>query len=498
MINDQDKNRNLELGDAVDKNRPIIHVLGLGPGPSGLITMETMELLRGADMVLARTSRHPCIEDLRTRGISIRSMDHHYEENNTMEEVYTCIVREVIEEARASGEAYYATPGFPLLAERTVQLLLNEHVELRIHGAVSFLDAVFAALRLDAVEGMLLLDGDRLLERGYGILDPRVDTLLAQVDSRLKASEVKLALLEVYPPGHDVRVVTAAGTEGERVEEIPLEELDREERFDYLTTIYIPALDEADIFDFQRLLDVVAQLRGPGGCPWDRKQTHESLARHMVEEAHEAVDAINHADWEHLSEELGDLMLQVALHTQLGSEEGTFDIRDTLLLIVEKLLRRHPHVFGEVELHTPEEVIARWEHIKAEERGKPSALDGLAEGLPALIYAFKMQTRAARVGFDWGHGEEVLPKLGEELGEIEEVLRDGEGDLEDELGDMFFTLVNVCRHYRVDPEIALRRSARKFSQRFRDVEERCREQGLRMDEMTLEELDRLWEASKES
>jgi tetrapyrrole methylase family protein/MazG family protein len=482
-----------------------------------------MRLLEAAEEVMVRTSRHPCIEDLRARGVNIRPMDRHYQENNTMEEVYSSVVREVVEEAEAKGEAYYATPGLGLLAERTVQLLLEEEVELRIHAAVSFLDAVLAALRLDAVEGVLLLDGDRLVEKGYGLLDPRVGTLIAQVDSRIKASEVKLALLEVYPPGHTVRVVAAAGTERERVDDMALEELDREERFDHLTTIYVPAMREEDILDFQRLLDVVgAPRRGggggggppppppapggggggppggpPGGCPWDRKQTHESLARHMVEEAHEAVDAIHRADWEHLSEELGDLLLQVALHAQLGSEEGTFDIRDTLGHIIEKLVRRHPHVFGELELETPEDVIARWERIKAEERGKPSALDGLAEGLPALVYAFKMQTRAARVGFDWGKGEEVLPKLGEELAEIEEVLRGGCGDLEDELGDMLFTLVNVCRHYLVDPEVALRRSARKFMRRFQAMEERCRDQGLRMEEMSLEELDRLWEASKE-
>ncbi len=366
-----------------------------------------------------------------------------------------------------------------------------------MHGAVSFFDAVLAALGLDAVEGLLVLDADRLLERGYGILDPRVETLLAQVDSRLKAGEVKLALLEVYPPSHAVRVVGAAGMPEERVEEVPLEELDRGERFDHLTTIHLPALPADEIYDFQRLLEIIARLRGPGGCPWDRKQTHASLARHMVEEAYEAVDAIQRQDWEHLSEELGDLLLQVALHAQLGSEEGTFDVRDSLYSINAKLVRRHPHVFGEAELETPEEVIARWEHIKAEERGKPSVLDGLAEGLPALIYAFKMQTRAARVGFDWEAAEDVLPKLTEELREIEEVLRSGEGDLEMELGDMLFTLVNICRHYKVDPEIALRRSALKFGRRFRDVEERCSSGGRDMHEMTLQELDCLWEESKE-
>jgi tetrapyrrole methylase family protein/MazG family protein len=480
----------------VSDKKPVVHVLGLGPGPSGLLTSETLDLLDGAPAVLARTALHPCIEELRARGVSIRGLDHHYEDKESLDEVYASIVREVVGQAEERGETYYATPGLPLLAERTVQLLLKEDVEVRVHGAVSFLDAVFSALRLDAVEGMLFLDGDHLLERGHGILDPRVGTLLAQVDSRLEAGEVKLALLEVYPPTHTIRLVSAAGTDDERVEAIPLLELDRAERFDHLTTIYIPPLSEMEIFDFQRLIDVVARLRGPGGCPWDREQTHDSLAHHMVEEAHEAVDAIRQADWDHLSEELGDLLLQVALHAQLGSEEGIFDIGDTLRLIIEKLIRRHPHVFGELKLDTPEEVISRWERIKAEERGEPSILDGLAEGLPALVYAFKLQSRAARVGFDWGSGEEVLPKLGEELREIEEVLREGEGDLEEELGDMFFTLVNVCRHYGVDPEVALHRSARKFSRRFRRMEESCRLEELRMEEMSLEELDRIWEASK--
>ncbi len=481
----------------MDEARPVVHVLGLGPGPAGLITLETMRLLEEAGEVLVRTSRHPCIDELRERGVRMRFMDRHYEEGASMDEVYPSIVAEVVEEARDKGEAYYAVPGFALLAERTVQLLLEEEVELRIRGAVSFFAAVLGALGRDAVEGMLLLDADRLLERGYGMLDPRVDTMLSQVDSRLKASEVKLVLLELYPPSHSARVVRAAGMPHAKVEEVPLEELDRGERFDHLTTIFLPPLAEEEIFDFQRLLDIVARLRAPGGCPWDRKQTHESLARHMVEEAHEAVDAIHHRDLDHLAEELGDLLLQVVLHGQIGSEEGTFDVRDSLHSITAKLLRRHPHVFGDVKLDTPEQVIARWERIKAEERGEPSVLDGLAEGLPALLYAFKLQTRAARVGFDWEEAEDVLPKLEEELREIEDVLRCGEGDLEEELGDMIFTLVNVCRHFKVDPEIALRRSARKFERRFRDMEEKCGAGGRSMDDLTLEELDYLWEASKE-
>jgi len=177
--------------------KPVVHVIGLGPGPSGLITLETMELLQKAGEVLVRTERHPCVEDLRARGINLRFLDRHYREGDCMEEVYTSMAREVAEEAAAGGEVYYATPGHPLLAEMTVQLLLREELEVRLHSAVSFLDAVFSTLELDAVEGLLLLDGDRLLQRGYQVLDPRVGTLIAQVDSRLTASEVKLVLLEM-------------------------------------------------------------------------------------------------------------------------------------------------------------------------------------------------------------------------------------------------------------------------------------------------------------
>lgn len=474
----------------------MVHVLGLGPGPRALITLDTWEMLEGADEVLVRTEKHPCVEELREKGIRLRSLDHCYERAENLEEAYRAIVREVVSRAGERGVAYYAVPGHPLVAERTVQMLLAEDVEVRLHNAVSFFDAVLSALRREALEGVLLLDGERVAESGTSALDPRVGLMLAQVDSRLKASEVKLALLEVYPPAHLVQVVKAAGTSGEEVEAVALEELDRADRFDHLTTVWVPPLPEAEIFDFRRMVDIVARLRGPDGCPWDRKQTHESLARHMVEEAHEAVDAIRHRDWDHLSEELGDLLLQVILHAQLGEEEGAFDIGEVLRLIIEKLVRRHPHVFGETELFTPEEVISRWEKIKAEERGESSLLEGISDGLPSLIYAYKLQSRAARVGFDWGAGEEVLPKMREELEEIEEVLRRGEGDLEEELGDLLFTVVNVCRHFHVDPEIALRRSARKFAARFQDMEMKCRGRGRTLEEMDLEELDCLWEESK--
>ncbi|MHB8780522.1 MAG: nucleoside triphosphate pyrophosphohydrolase, partial [Candidatus Geothermincolia bacterium] len=327
------------------------------------------------------------------------------------------------------------------------------------------------------------------------LLNPRSAVLVAQTDSREVASEVKLTLLEVYPPHHPVTIVRAAEGVTMRVE---LAGLDATNAFDHLTSVFVPAMNESDIYDFRRLTELIAVLRGPGGCPWDRVQTHETLARHLIEESHEAIDAMQEGDAEHLAEELGDILLQVVLHAELGREEGVFDIRDSLYSIIVKLIHRHPHVFGEGRAGTPEEVIARWERIKADDQGHASVMDGVSAGLPALLYAYKLQARAARIGFDWPAGEDVLPKLAEELEELRQSLLQGADAVQEELGDMLFTIVNVCRHWRVDPEIALHRAAKKFARRFRYVEETAAREGLLVEEMTLPELDVLWERAKDN
>lgn len=478
------------------RRRPRVVVVGLGPGPVGQITLETMEMLRGAEEVLVRTCHHPCVKDLQREGVRMRFLDFLYEEASSLDEAYSMIAEEVARAARESGEVVYATPGNPALAERSVQLLLKEDVDVVIHPAASFLDAMFAALRWDPVEGMVLVEAGSVVETGAMGLDPRVALVICQVEDRILASEVKTVLLDRYPPEHPVAVVSGDREGRERVEWTTLEDLDRTERFHHLVSLFVPALDGEEVYDFRRLVEVVARLRAPDGCPWDRKQTHQSLARHMVEEAHEAVEAISRGDMEHLCEELGDLLLQVVLHAQLGSEEGFFNIDDVTRGIVEKLVRRHPHVFGRDKVKTPEEVLARWEKIKAEEKGEDSLMDGISPGLPALLYAFKVQSRAARVGFDWGKGEEILPKLREEVEELAAALEGEHSGHEEEIGDLLFTLVNISRHLRVDPEVALKRAAGKFAGRFRRMERLCKERGLKLEELSLQEMDRLWEDIK--
>ncbi len=250
----------------------------------------------------------------------------------------------------------------------------------------------------------------------------------------------------------------------------------------------------------RRLVDLMARLRGPQGCPWDREQTHASLVPYLIEETHEVVDAIEQGHFASLKEELGDLLLQVVFHAQIASEQGGFTIEDVFSGCADKLERRHPHVFTPTSDRptTAQEVAARWETIKQEERGAavgPSLLDRVPRGLPALATAHRVQSRAARVGFDWTRRDDVLLKLAEELGELQEALRGADrGRVRDELGDLLFTVVNLARLLKIDAESALRGTVSRFSARFAHMERAAGDKSLQG--LSSEALDRLWEAAK--
>ena len=251
----------------------------------------------------------------------------------------------------------------------------------------------------------------------------------------------------------------------------------------------------------EELRKIVARLRAPDGCPWDREQTHRSLRGSLLEEAHEVVEAIDEADDAHLREELGDLLLQVVMHSQIAAETGRFTLDDVAREISEKLVRRHPHVFGDREAHTSEAVLKQWDEIKQAEKGdRPeSVLDGVSGALPALMYAEKITKKAAKVGFDWDHLEPVIAKIREELAETEEVIAAEPLDrerLEEEIGDLLFAVTNLARKARVEPEVALRGATEKFARRFRKIEAALRAQGRKPQECTLEELDAVWDQIK--
>jgi tetrapyrrole methylase family protein/MazG family protein len=263
-----------------------------------------------------------------------------------------------------------------------------------------------------------------------------------------------------------------------------------------------PAAAEAGAL-FARFVELIARLRAPGGCPWDREQTHDSVKPMTIEEAYEVAHAIDERDDEELLGELGDLLLQAVFHANIAEERGAFRLKQVLERVSDKMVRRHPHVFGEDDASTSGEVLRSWEAIKAREReakGKDdeSMLDSVHRGLPAVLEAFQMTTKASRVGFDWKTADDALVKLDEEVTELREAIAEGDAPAKvaEEVGDLLFVAVNVARLAGVDPESALKAANRKFRRRFRHVEERLRSEGRQPADSSLEEMDRLWDEAK--
>lgn len=262
-----------------------------------------------------------------------------------------------------------------------------------------------------------------------------------------------------------------------------------------------PVVSRDGASDFGSLVDIMSRLRHPvSGCPWDKEQTHETLRRYLIEESYEVMEAIDSGSSDKLSEELGDFMLQAVFHAQLGSEAGTFDIGDSILKIVEKLIRRHPHVFGEVSVDGAEEVLTNWEQIKRAEKGyedRKSVLDGIPKDLPALMRALEVSKRVVKVGFEWPSVSEVLDKVEEEIAELRVEIAAGDHKrAEAEMGDLLFTLVNVSRQLKIDPEEALRTMTHRFGARFRRIEAHAESTGRTVDQMPLAEMEEVWQAAK--
>lgn len=486
-----------------------ITIVGLGAGSPAQLTVGAMEAMRDGRPVLLRTARHPVVSALAEAGITFESCDDLYEHGETFEAVYAAIVDRVLQRSEGAG-LVFAVPGHPMVGEETVRILLERvqasGVAVDVVTGPSFLDSLFTVLRLDPVGGLELLDAYRLPDQMPSGTRPAV---IMQVHSRTVASAVKLALMERYPDDHMVTLVRAAGVPAEeRLASMPLYEIDRQDWVDYLTSLYVPpmvASQPGDVdprrwaprrWSVDPLVEVMAALRGPTGCPWDKEQTHQSLKRYMLEEAYEAVEAVETGDPGLLKEELGDVLLQVVFHAQLASERGDYDMHDIVQTITEKLVRRHPHVFGDVVAATPADVTRNWEAIKRQEKGNvepQSLLDGMSRAMPALMRAAEMQKRAAKVGFEWDSPAGAAEKVTEEL---QEVMAAKPDEVEAEVGDLLFACVNVARMLQVDPETALERTNMKFITRFQYIEREAAKIGRKLADMTLEEMDSLWNQAK--
>ncbi|MEK4027389.1 nucleoside triphosphate pyrophosphohydrolase [Pseudobacillus sp. FSL P4-0506] len=481
---------------------PSITIAGLGAGDINQLPLGIYRLLLQSKHVFTRTLDHPVINDLQREGVRFESFDSIYEKHDQFEAVYEEIVSLLIEKAKDHGALIYTVPGHPIVAEKTVQLLLEAaqpgKLEVTIAGGHSFLDDLFAAVGADPIEGFQFLDGTSLRKDDINIFQHIV---IAQVYDAFVASDVKLTLMEKYPDDYEVTIVTEAGSGNQHTVKLPLYELDRQVTLNNLTSLYVPPVrKEEDTYkEFAVLRQIIATLRGPGGCPWDREQTHESLKKYLIEEAYELLDAIDQQDDDHIVEELGDVLLQVMLHAQIGEDEGMFSIEDVIESISSKMIRRHPHVFGDATAENAEAVISNWQKIKSEEKGERQAfrLDEVAKGLPALLRAYEFQKKAAKLGFDWDDANGAMEKVLEEWQEfLEEVKNEDSSKQLDEFGDVLFALINVARFYHLHPEEALAKVNEKFYRRFSHVEKRVKESGRPFNDFTLDELDAFWDEAK--
>ena len=458
-----------------------IDVVGLGPAGPELITAGTLEVLAAAAQVVLRTGRHPAAAAVP----GARTFDHHYERSDTFDEVYRAIVADLVDAAVTDGPVAYAVPGSPTVAERTVALLADDprvrsgQVTVVVHPSVSFLDLAFARLGVDPVaSGVRIVDAERFAVDAAGERGP---LLVAQCWSRQVLSDVKLSVDAA--PELAVTVLHHLGLDDERIFEEPWSEIDRSFEPDHLTSLWIPALSAPVASELVSLDELVRTLRAR--CPWDRRQTHASLGRHLLEESYEvleSIDALTAVDAAigggasgpevddreagavaDLEEELGDLLFQVYFHATLAAEEGRFTLADVARGVHDKLVSRHPHVFGDVTAETADDVAANWEAIKKVEKGRTSVTEGIPAALPALALAAKLQRKAAAIGM-------VLPGLADEARRVADgvgrlsaggddaSVADGEGGdhaRATEVGDLLFAAVAVARALGVDPETAL-------------------------------------------
>ncbi len=507
----------------------ILTILGLGPGDAGYLTAEAVQHLESIDALTLRTAIHPTVAQLPAH-LRLESFDHLYESAPDFETIYRTIADELIARV-ARGEAVtYAVPGHPLVAEATTRRLVTQarerNIPVRIIAGLSFIEPVCEALVIDPfAHGLQLIDALDLrpaafpapasseqrawveIQRIGSYVPPYLPfplvatrpALIAQIYNRRVASAVKLALLERYPADHPLAIVRAAGVAAETtVRLVPLHELDHEPALDHLSVAYVPALaPHDDTRSLDGLQWVVARLLGPAGCPWDREQTHRSLRPFLLEETHEALEALDADDPEALSEELGDVLLQILMHSEMARQAGAFDFGDVTAQIAAKLIRRHPHVFGDLAVAGSGEVLRNWEAIKQQERAAKGQtpkglLDGIPAGLPALAAAQKIGEQVAKVGFDWPDLEGVWAKVHEE---IDEVRVAAPHERSEEFGDLLFVLARLASWLGVDAETALREANAKFRRRYAACERLANGRDLKS--LSFEELDQLWNAAKQ-
>lgn len=480
----------------------MITIIGLGPGSIQHLTLGAWDKLQRIDTLYLRTSRHPSVAELPAT-LRCVSFDEVYESHEQFDQVYTEIATRILDVARSNRDVVYAVPGDPLVGEASVSKIIEAaraaSIEIEVVPGVSFVEPCLSLLGIDALEGLQIVDALGVAAQYHPPLNPSMPALLGQVYSRNVASDLKLTLMNQYPDDFLVKLVHSAGNDDAQVETVRLFEIDRSRRIDIMTALYVPSLGE--LSSFEALQNIISHLRSPEGCPWDREQTHKSLRPFLIEETYEVLESLDADDPQALCKELGDLLLQILLHTQIAIDEGEFNMSDVLQHLNEKMIHRHPHVWGDAPKTGDFGQLSQiWQEAKAAERAgagelPESILDGIPDGAPALFVAQRYSARAAKAGFDWTDIAGVETKFKEELAEV--FAAETESQRAEEIGDLIFVLVNWLRWLGIDdPESLLRETNAKFYRRFRHVEEQVKMDGKTFSQHSLDELENWWQEAK--
>ncbi|MHB1341376.1 MAG: nucleoside triphosphate pyrophosphohydrolase [Coriobacteriia bacterium] len=397
------------------------------------------------------------------------------------------------------GDVALAAVGYPFLREGVISGLLARSGEgVDVFPVTSALQVLVLALDIDLTADVDIVDASALTGLSF---TRDTHLIVTGITNTVVARAVGKRLRDFYAAEHTVVTAGCLESGGFDLQLVTVAGLERAASACRDTALFVAPSRIAPPGGFDELVRIIAVLRGPDGCPWDREQTHESLSKHMVEEAYEAIHAIRENDLDSLADELGDVLLQIVLHAQIGAEENAFTIDDVVAGIIAKIRRRHPHVFGTVKADTPEQVMVNWDAIKRDEKaeaagGEPTGIvSGVAASLPALMYAQKISKRAAAAGFEWETVDDVWAKVAEEIDELK-AAEPGSPEAVDEVGDVLFTVVNVARHLGIDSEEALRGTCAKFVRRFEDMESQAAESGVDIQEMDIDALERFWLEAK--
>ncbi len=494
---------------------------------AGAVVSESLKaVFSGAEIAIVQTTEHPFIKNYQLYE-GYNTMDDLYESCEDFDELNRAIAGRLVEAAEfIATEGYndllphrgmryvaYMTLGRinPDLLKALREMADAGRVNIDVLPFVSFAESAYAA----ALSGGHLKGHEILTELPANSLKKIPDTnalyAITEIDSPLTAGEVKLVLSEYYPDDYEVYLaLPAVGTKGEifyglsyEIKTRKLFEIDQIKQFDAASVLLVPPADEKTLprQSVEGFAEVMRVLRAPGGCPWDAEQTHESIKKNLLEESYELIDAIDRDDPDDMCEELGDLLMQLVFHVLMEEEKSNFTLRDVATGVAQKMIYRHPHVFGDVHVENSDEVLKNWEVLKKQEKHQQSvsdAMDAVPRSFPPLLRAYKIQKKAADVGFDWESALEALPKVHEEADEVKDAMAQGDpAAIEDELGDLFFAAVNVARLNKVDPDLALTYATDKFEKRFKLTEKLIKEEGKAFADMTLAEMDEYWEKAKE-